>query len=113
MIREFVLLLEFEKCWNKIGMNDEDLRELENYLCLYPESGNVTPGTGGLRKLRWGVNEKGKRNSARIIYVDFAHYEKTYLIGAYLKSEKIKLDEKQKANIKRLIKILEQELKGK
>jgi hypothetical protein len=109
--REFVILPEFEKCWNKMGLSDEDLRELENYLCLHPESGDVAPGTGGLRKLRWSAQGKGRRGGARVIYVDFAFYEKIYLLGAYPKSVKIDLTEAEKAEIKRLIKILEQELK--
>ncbi|WP_006521422.1 hypothetical protein [Desulfoscipio gibsoniae] len=60
MTREFVILPEFEKSWNKMGLTAENLRELEIYLCLHPENGDVVPGTGGLRKLRWSAQEKAK-----------------------------------------------------
>lgn len=113
MKREIIVLPEFDKCWSKIGLDYEDLRELENYLCLHPESGDIAPGTGGLRKLRWGAQGKGKRGGARVIYVDFAFYEKIYLLSAYPKSVKIDLTETEKAEIRRLIKILEYELKTK
>lgn len=113
MTREFIILPEFEKCWGNTGLTEEDLRELQNYLCSYPESGDVAPGTGGLRKLRWGAKGKGKKGGARVVYVDFAYYEKIYLIGAYPKNEKIDLSESEKTVVKKLIKILEQELYSK
>lgn len=75
MKREFIILPEFEKCWYQRGLTDEDLRELELFLCLYPESGDIIPGTGGLRKLRWRVKDRGKRGGIRTLYVDFATYE--------------------------------------
>jgi len=113
MLREFIILPEFDKCWSKMGLTDKDLRELENYLCIHPESGDVAPGTGGLRKLRWGAQGKGKRGGARVLYVYFAFYEKIYLLSTYPKGVKIDLTETEKAEIKRLIKILEHELKTK
>lgn len=112
MIREFVILPEFEKCWYQIGLTDEDLRELEFFLCLHPESGDVIPGTGGLRKLRWRFKHKGKRGGIRTLYIDFAYYEKIYLVSAYAKNIKVNLTQAEKNEIKKLIKILEQELEG-
>ncbi len=91
----------------------EDLRELEVYLCLHPESGDVIPGTGGLRKLRWNLREKGKRGGVRTFYVDFAYYERIYLISAFSKNVKTDLSEDEKKTIKFLIKALENELKRK
>lgn len=104
---------EFEKCWRQCGLDDEDLRELEVYLCLNPESGEVIPGTGGLRKLRWSLREKGKRGGVRTFYVDFAYYNRIYLISAFSKNVKTDLTEDEKKEIKTLIKALENELKRK
>ncbi len=39
------------------------------YLIEHPGAGDVIPGSGGARKLRWGAKGKGKRGGARIIYV--------------------------------------------
>jgi len=113
MTREFIILPEFEKCWRQSGLDDEDLRELENSLCLNPTSGDVIPGTGGLRKLRWHLRDKGKRGGVRTFYVDFAYYEKIYLISAFSKNVKTNLSENEKKEIKILIKALEDELKRK
>lgn len=61
MTREFIELPEFIKRWEEIGLNDEDLAELENYLCYHSDKGDLIQGTGGLRKLRWKLNNKGKK----------------------------------------------------
>ena len=111
MTREFIILPEFQKCWQQSGLDDEDLRELEIYLCLNPSSGDVIPGTGGLRKLRWSLEGKGKRGGLRTLYVDFAYHEKIYLISAFPKNVKTDLNENEKKQIKILIKALEDELR--
>jgi hypothetical protein len=105
------MLPEFDKCWNKLGLTDDDLWELQDYLCLHPESGDINPDTGGLRKLRWGLQTKGKRGGARVIYVDFAYYEKLYLISAYSKSDKDNLTKTEKTEIRKRLKVLEAECK--
>jgi putative transcriptional regulator len=48
-----------------------DARErglLVDHLALNPMAGDVIPGTGGVRKLRWGLEGRGKRGGARVIY---------------------------------------------
>lgn len=39
-------------------------------LCLItdPDAGNVIPGSGGVRKLRWRLSGRGKRGGYRVIY---------------------------------------------
>ena len=39
------------------------------YLIDHPDAGDVIPGAGGARKLRWAAKGKGKRGGARIIYL--------------------------------------------
>jgi hypothetical protein len=41
---------------------------LIDHLAYNPVAGAVIPGTGGVRKLRWGLEGRGKRGGARIIY---------------------------------------------
>jgi hypothetical protein len=111
--REFIITHEFDKLWLQLKLNDNDLLELENYLCEYPEAGPVIQGTGGLRKLRWAVKDKEKSGGLRVVYVDFACYEKIYLISVYPKTVKDDLTNEESNEIKKLIKSLEQEIKGK
>ena len=47
---------------------DEEYRKLQEALLMRPEAGNLIPGGGGLRKIRWRIRSKGKRGGLRIIY---------------------------------------------
>jgi len=55
MKREFVYMPTFEKQWKEANLTDDDLKDLEVFLCEHPESGDMIQGTGGLRKLRWSI----------------------------------------------------------
>jgi hypothetical protein len=111
MNREFVYFTEFDQRWKELGLDDEDLRELESYLSKNPESGDIIEGTGGVRKLRWNFKGRGKRGGIRTLYIDFVRYEKTYFITAYSKSDQDDLDAKQKKVIRAKIKLLTDELR--
>ncbi|OHD69515.1 MAG: addiction module toxin RelE [Spirochaetes bacterium RBG_16_49_21] len=111
MTREFIILPEFDKAWKHLGLGDNELRDLQQYLCLHHGQGDIMPGTGGLRKLRWAIQGKGKSGGLRVAYIDFIIYEKIYLITAYKKGEKDNLTKSERNEIKRLITVLEHELR--
>ena len=50
-------------------VDDETLREFQNELLANPESGDLIPGSGGLRKARMKLPSRGKSGSARVIYL--------------------------------------------
>ena len=60
MEREFISLDIFNKLWEDLGLDDNNLKDLQEYLCLNPEAGNIIQHTGGVRKLRWSLRNKGK-----------------------------------------------------
>jgi len=41
MTREFIILPEFEKRWTKLGLDDDDLSDLEEFLCLNTQFGKI------------------------------------------------------------------------
>jgi len=45
----------------------DGIETLAVYLIDHPDAGDVIPGSGGVRKLRWAAKGKGKRGAARII----------------------------------------------
>ncbi len=110
MTREFVELPIFQKKWKSLGLTDKDLKRLEEELVADPKTGDVMQGTGGVRKMRFAFEHRGKSGSIRVIYVDFEVYEKIYLITAYPKNEKDNLTKDERSEIKQLIKILESQL---
>lgn len=91
-------------------MSDRDLLKLQEQLLLDPKIGAVLRGTGGVRKMRFAFEDRGKSGSARIIYVDFEVYEKIFLITAYPKNEKDNLTQSERNELRQMIDILEQQL---
>jgi len=70
-------------------LGDDDYRELQRQLAQNPQAGEVIPGTGGFRKLRWRDTRrgKGKRGGLRMIYYYFATDGQIWLITIYDKDE--------------------------
>ena len=110
MTRTFIEVPSFSKRWKEIGLNDDDLHTLQLMLLKDPEAGPVIEGTGGIRKIRFALHNKGKRGSARVCYVDFAEYEVTYLITAFTKKEQDNLTDYEKAFLKKMVKSLKDEI---
>jgi hypothetical protein len=106
MEREFVMMPEFDRQWRKLGLNDDDLRELQDVIKNNPKLGSVVKGTGGLRKIRFAFEGAGKRGSARVLYVDLVIAETVILLGAYAKNMKEDLTEEEKNRLKALVKQL-------
>lgn len=106
MEREFIQLPEFERQWSRLGLDDDDLAELQEEIKKDPKLGAVIPGTGGVRKMRIAFKGRGKRGSARVLYIDVFIAETILLLGAYAKSEKETLTQEEKQNIKKLAELL-------
>jgi len=49
-------------------MNDEEYAELQVALMRQPETGDIAPGSGGVRKMRWRLERRGKRGGLRVAY---------------------------------------------
>ena len=47
---------------------DDEYRKLQHELVLRPEAGDIIPGSGGVRKIRWAGSGRGKRGGVRVIY---------------------------------------------
>lgn len=89
-------------------LSDDDYRALQLAIALRPEQGDLIPGSGGLRKLRWGLHGKGKRGGLRVIYYWDSDEDVIYLLFFYPKNQQEDLKPDQ---LKRLRRIVEEELK--
>ena len=68
-------------------LDDEQYRALQLALALRPEQGALIPGGGGLRKLRWGAEGRGKRGGVRTIYYWAVDDDLCYMVYMYAKNE--------------------------
>ena len=87
-------------------MDDEERAELVNYLAYHPTAGVLVPGTGGVRKLRWGLEGRGKRGGARVIYFFHDMDMPLYLLTAYAKNERENLEQSEIKAFRKLLPIL-------
>ena len=113
MTREFIRLETFEKNSADIGLTEDDILAIEIVILDNPTKGVLIQGTGGIRKLRIPLPNVGKSGGARVIYVDYAHYEKTYLIAAFAKSETENLTKAERNELKDLSGVLLKKLREK
>ena len=59
MTRTFIEVPLFSKRWKEIGLGEDELQALQIMLLKDPESGPVMEGTGGIRKVRFPLKERG------------------------------------------------------
>ena len=57
------------------------------YIANNPKAGEVVPGSGGVRKIRWSKTGAGKRGGVRVIYFNSSQKE-IWLLTMYVKNER-------------------------
>jgi hypothetical protein len=72
-------------------MEDVERAELVGYLAYNPTAGAVIPGSGGVRKVLWGLEGRGKRGGARVIYFFHDLEMPLYLLDAFAKNDRADL----------------------
>jgi hypothetical protein len=75
---------------------------LQLYLASDPEAGDVIPGTGGFRKVRWADRRRGqgRRGGLRVIYYLFPQESQIWLLTLYGKDEAADLTASEKRLLK-------------
>ncbi len=92
----------FEKLRAKYLEGSEYYR-LQDFLLAEPMAGDVIQGTGGLRKLRWALRNKGKRGGIRIIYLYITVLGHVHFLTVYAKNEASDLTAEEKKILKRIV----------
>lgn len=85
-MRTIIELPEFQAEAAKIWSEDERM-EFISFIAANPEAGDVIPGARA-RKVRWGVQGRGKRGGARVIYYNVTAKEIVLLVTVYTKAKK-------------------------
>ena len=90
------------------ALSEDEYRQFQLSLVERPDAGKVIPGSGGLRKLRWSAEGRGKRGGLRVIYYWFTQ-GRILLLFVYPKNVQGNLTATQ---LKQLKKIVEEEYHG-
>ena len=89
-------------------LTDEAYRQLQSDLASRPDLGAVIPGSGGLRKVRWGYRGQGKRGGVRVIYYWAVSEDHLLMLMMYPKNVQ---DNLSPAQLKMLRQLVEEEYK--
>lgn len=78
--------------------SDKERHGFIDFIACNPLAGDEIPGTGGLRKVRWGREGMGKRSGVRVVYFFYNETAPIFLLTVYAKGGQTDLssDEKKK-----------------
>jgi hypothetical protein len=93
---EIVRTRRYLKDLKRLGASDEDMAALEQAIASDPTIGDVIPGLGGLRKVRFGLGRKGKRGGGRAIYFLMVADDAAIMLFAYAKNAQEDLTKEQR-----------------
>jgi hypothetical protein len=92
-------------------MTDDERALLVDYLAYNPTAGDLVRGTGGVRKLRWGLEGRGKRGGARVVYFHHDAGMPLFALTAYAKNERADLSQRDRNDFRRLTALLVERFK--
>ena len=68
-------------------LTDDEYAALQDAITNNPHAGDVVRGSGGVRKLRWGLSGRGKRGGVRVIYFPRLGHGEVWMLTIYAKNE--------------------------
>jgi len=83
---------------------DDEYRKLQLALIFRPEAGKIIPHSGGLRKIRWKINDKGKRGGLRFIYFWDVPEDTIFMLYVYKKGKQQDITPNQLKKLRGLVK---------
>ena len=87
-------------------MTEQDQEELVAFLAANPTAGDLIVGTGGVRKLRWKLEGRGKRGGARVIHFFHNAEIPLFLLTAFAKNERADLSQAERNELRKLTRAL-------
>ena len=84
-------------------LDDYSYAALQTFLSVRPDAGDIIRGSGGIRKIRWRTQGRGKRGGSRIIYYWFVAEDQIYLLTVYRKGVKDDLSRAERASWRKVV----------
>lgn len=84
-------------------MHDDEYRQLQEALVTRPDMGDIIKGSGGIRKVRWKLEGRGKSGGVRVIYYWAVSDEQILMLYTYPKSKQDNLTKDQVAMLKDIV----------
>lgn len=86
---------------------DDSFQKFQAFLLENHEDGDTINKTGGCKKIRWNLGNKGKQGGVRVIYHSLTAQGRIYLLLIYSKNRKDDLTESEKSILNQISKKLD------
>ncbi len=93
-------------------LKEDERASIINYLATHPQSGDLMQGTGGIRKLRWSAQGRGKSGGVRVIYYYHNGAIPLFLLTVFGKGEKANLSKAERNDLAKFTSLLLQNYGG-
>lgn len=84
-------------------LSDDEYADMQLDLAERPDRGNVIEGSGGIRKIRFGLMGRGKSGGVRVIYYWRAARDTILMLDVYAKNEKSDLTPDEIKTLRRIV----------
>jgi hypothetical protein len=88
-------------------LTEAQRRGVIDYLAAHPKAGDLLEGTGGIRKLRWARDGRGKSGGVRVIYYFHSEAMPLYLLTLFAKNERANLSKAERNALAGLVDVLQ------
>lgn len=93
----------FLKDVKRANLDEDEHNELINFLASNPKVGAVLEGTGGVRKVRFAAQGRGKSGGYRVVYYFHSNEIPLFALALFAKNEKANLSKADRNELKALM----------
>nr|WP_181377359.1 type II toxin-antitoxin system RelE/ParE family toxin [Ochrobactrum sp. LM19]AJW30029.1 toxin of toxin-antitoxin [Ochrobactrum sp. LM19] len=90
-------------------VSDQERADIVSFLAVNPDAGDIMPGTGGARKLRFGAKGKGKSGGYRVITFYADEDMPVFLLDIYSKDSQSNLSQAERNELRKVLTALPDE----
>ena len=87
----------------EVGLQDGEREDIVSYLARHPDAGELMPGTGGARKLRFAGRRKGKSGGYRVITFFADEDIPVFLLDVYGKGARANLSKAERNELRKVL----------
>ena len=84
-------------------LGDDERQALIDHMAANPDAGELMPGSGGARKLRWRLPGKGKSGGIRVITFFSGLPVPVFLMSAFGKGQRVNLSKAERNELRKIL----------
>ncbi len=88
------------------GLSDEERADIVSFISRDPDVGDVMPGTGGARKVRFAGRGKGKSGGYRVVTFYADEQMPVFLLDVYGKGAQANLSKVERNELRKILTLL-------